>query len=94
MNDELIVMHAIFKGRVQGIGFRTKAKQEAILVGVKGSVRNLSDGSVELYAYGIRQHIMELIKALQDFQGIGNESLMILDEIFPTRPYAGFNIYD
>lgn len=71
MNDELIEIHAIFTGRVQGVGFRAKARQEAMRRGIKGSVRNLSDGNVELYAYGKRQTIMELKKVLSDFQGPG-----------------------
>ena len=34
-------------GRVQGVFFRAKTKQEADRIGIKGWVKNLSDGSVE-----------------------------------------------
>jgi acylphosphatase len=39
-------------GVVQGVGFRWYARQTADRWGVKGFVRNLYDGSVEIYAEG------------------------------------------
>ena len=40
----------IIKGRVQGVFFRRFAKQTADSIGIKGYVRNLPDGSVEVVA--------------------------------------------
>ena len=37
----------ILSGKVQGVGFRYFALREAFRLGVRGSVRNLSDGRVE-----------------------------------------------
>lgn len=39
--------HALIKGRVQGVYFRMETKYTADAHGVKGWVRNRSDGSVE-----------------------------------------------
>ena len=39
-------------GRVQGVGFRYFTWQEAKKLGLKGSVRNRIDGSVEVIAQG------------------------------------------
>ena len=39
-------------GRVQGVGFRYFTCQEAKKLGLKGSVRNRIDGSVEVIAQG------------------------------------------
>jgi len=39
-------------GVVQGVGFRFFTKQKADQIGVNGTVQNLSDGSVEIYAEG------------------------------------------
>ena len=39
-------------GRVQGVGFRYFTLQEAKKLGLKGSVRNRIDGSVEVIAQG------------------------------------------
>jgi acylphosphatase len=42
----------IFSGRVQGIGFRYTAQNIAQQYNVKGYVKNLSDGRVELVLEG------------------------------------------
>lgn len=40
------------QGRVQGVGFRWWARMRAEEIGIGGTVRNLSDGSVEVRAAG------------------------------------------
>ena len=42
----------IVSGRVQGVGYRYYARQAAHALGVRGWVRNLSDGSCELQVAG------------------------------------------
>jgi len=42
----------LISGRVQGVGFRFFAEKEGNQLGVRGYVRNLSTGSVEVYAIG------------------------------------------
>lgn len=39
-------------GRVQGVGFRYFTWKEAERIGIKGTVRNCVDGSVEIVAEG------------------------------------------
>jgi acylphosphatase len=45
-------LHAIVRGRVQGVGFRATTQHEARRSGLGGWVRNLPDGSVEVDAEG------------------------------------------
>ncbi len=45
-------LHAIFQGRVQGVGFRATVHKIAQKYPVSGWVRNLPDGTVELKAEG------------------------------------------
>ncbi len=42
----------IVKGRVQGVFFRAKTKKHADNLGLKGYVKNLSDGTVEICITG------------------------------------------
>ena len=44
--------HIVVSGRVQGIGFRYNVQKWAQSLGLKGWVRNLVDGSVEILAEG------------------------------------------
>ena len=42
----------VIAGRVQGVGFRWFAHDAALAEGMHGWVRNLADGSVEVFAEG------------------------------------------
>jgi len=43
---------AIVYGHVQGVGFRFFARNSAISLNLTGFTRNLSDGTVEIHAFG------------------------------------------
>ena len=45
-----IQAHIIYKGRVQGIGFRFTVERVALNLGVVGWVKNLANGNVEVVA--------------------------------------------
>ena len=51
-------------GKVQGVGFRFHAHEEAARLGLKGWVRNLPDGRVELLVTGEEQSVASMIKWL------------------------------
>ena len=40
----------VVRGKVQGVGFRNATLRKAMELGIRGSVRNLDDGSVEIPA--------------------------------------------
>lgn len=44
--------HAVISGKVQGVYFRATARKQASALGIKGFIRNLPNGSVELEAQG------------------------------------------
>jgi acylphosphatase len=61
----MIELHAIFLGRVQGVGFRWTVVDYAEKHHLKGSVENLSDGTVEVYAQGPRADLKAFLVAIQ-----------------------------
>ncbi|MCS6988241.1 MAG: acylphosphatase [Chloroherpetonaceae bacterium] len=58
-------LHAIANGRVQGVGYRWFVQRAAERLGVKGWVRNLPDGTVELEAEGDSEALDALVTELK-----------------------------
>lgn len=56
----------IFKGTVQGVGFRATARHVAQRHDVAGYVRNCTDGTVELVVEGEAPHINDYLEDLQE----------------------------
>ena len=52
---------AVVSGRVQGVYYRDSCQQMARRLGVRGSVRNRSDGTVEVVAEGDRDAVDQLL---------------------------------
>src|SRR5688500_5477817 len=48
----MVRRHYLVSGRVQGVGFRYFTEKQANTLGLKGAVRNLEDGRVEIIAEG------------------------------------------
>jgi len=55
-------LHLVLYGQVQGVGYRASAAREAKALGLRGWVRNLSNGSVELCVEGAT-HLLEQLAA-------------------------------
>ncbi len=72
--------HIIFKGSVQGVGFRFTSNNIAKRYGVTGYVKNLPNGNVELLAQGDPDDIKGLIADLK-------ESFRITDTEIKNVPY-------
>ncbi len=54
-------VHIVVEGLVQGVGFRWFVARKAETLGLRGYVKNLYDGSVEIEAEGERSLVEELI---------------------------------
>ena len=55
----------IVTGRVQGVGYRLFARDAAVREGIRGWVRNLADGSVEVHAEGDAEALMRFEMAIR-----------------------------
>lgn len=65
----------LFKGRVQGVGFRFTAKMIADRLNLTGSVKNLYNYDVESYVQGEVENIEIFIYELQNQRFIRIESI-------------------
>lgn len=53
-------------GRVQGVGYRAWAMQMAVRFGLRGWVRNRSDGSVEALVIGEEDAVGRMVEACRE----------------------------
>ena len=87
-----IARRYIVKGRVQGVGFRYFTNNLANRIGVYGYVKNLFDGSVEIYAIGtIDQHNL-LKKGLRQGPSFSRVDNLIEEEMEVNRGFMSFDI--
>ncbi len=61
---ETTIFRFRIKGRVQGVGFRDWAIDEAKARQLDGWIRNRSDGSVEMLVAGADPKVQDLLRAL------------------------------
>ena len=57
------IRRVVFRGRVQGVGFRAFVEDEAARTGVEGWVRNRRDGTVEALFAGDVEAVEDTIAA-------------------------------
>lgn len=85
-------IHAIVRGRVQGVGFRATVEHHANKLRLKGFVKNLEDGSVEILAVGKKEDLELLIDRLKADAGLSKIDQVIVDFSEPKKSYEEFNI--
>ena len=81
----------IVTGRVQGVGFRYFTYSIANKYGLRGWVRNLSDGSVEVMVQGERARIENLKKYLLRGNGF-IEVKKIQEKTLELEEFSSFEI--
>ncbi len=58
-------LHLVIRGIVQGVGFRFFVERHARRLGLRGWVRNVADGSVEVLAEGPEEALRLLLEQCQ-----------------------------
>ena len=58
--------HIIVEGRVQGVGFRGFCMRHALENGLTGSVRNMDNGMVEIFAQGEEEDLNQFLRRLRE----------------------------
>ena len=88
---EQIARQLVFKGRVQGVGFRYTAHRIAGRYDLNGYVKNCSNGTVEALFQGTRPNIEACIDDIQDtFSGYIREVISAERPVDPR--YHDFTI--
>lgn len=85
-------LHMIVWGRVQGVGFRVTARHYALKYNLVGSVRNLEDGNVEIFAQGSRQDLENFIQDIKDHFSHGYIARVDTQYSKPTHAFHQFMI--
>jgi len=90
--NDLLRLHAVVVGHVQGVGFRNFVQNTAIELNLTGWVRNRWNGDVEVQAEGERQALAKLSTVLHR----GPRSALVIDvrEEFETASgeYSRFSV--
>lgn len=91
--EPVVEMHAVFSGRVQGVGFRMTVYRHASQMGLKGNVCNLADGRVEAFVQGSKNLLDELIDTLKKQSRGAIVKSVDLEFYTPHRFFSDFEIH-
>lgn len=80
-------LQIIVRGSVQGVYFRQSTKEQALALGIKGTVKNSSDGSVNIVASGDHGHLQRLI----DWCCKGPKQASVTDVHVEKIPFKDFD---
>jgi len=85
-------VHLLISGEVQGVFFRSNARDFARELGLKGWVRNLPDGRVECVIEGEKEKVERMVRFCREGPpGSSIENLDIKREK-PTKEFRGFEV--
>ncbi|MBW6515792.1 MAG: acylphosphatase [Candidatus Cloacimonetes bacterium] len=85
-------LEIIVIGRVQGIGYRAFTIRVAENLDIKGSVRNLSNGNVQVIAIGEEENMEQFIEKLKKGPTFSLVQKVKIREIETTEPYKDFRV--
>ena len=89
----MIAKRVVFKGRVQGVGFRYAVKDLARSFDVCGWVMNLPDGDVEMQVMGENAEVTAFIKEITEESNVAHHIRSLMAETIPLLTgVRGFKI--
>ncbi|NOS81815.1 MAG: acylphosphatase [Nitrospira sp.] len=80
-------------GKVQGVGYRAFAARIASQRGLRGGVRNIDDGRVELEVEGPKARILDLIKELKIGPPASRVTAVEVEWSPATGRFVDFNVW-
>jgi acylphosphatase len=92
MLNEVVSLHAVVEGHVQGVGFRYFVQECASRLDLTGWVRNQYTGEVELTAEGSRERLERLLDLLRQGPSRSIVTNVKSDWSVGIRKYTHFGI--
>ena len=87
-----VASQILVKGSVQGVGYRYFAMREAAQLGVNGYVKNLANGTVEVYVEGERDLIEHFKRILKEGPSFGRVDNLEVIEMPYQNKYKRFSV--
>ena len=82
----------VFHGKVQGVWFRANTQKFAVEQGIKGTVRNLPNGSVEAIFEGEKEDVDILIQRCRVGQPMAKVTASMILWLDATGEFDGYEI--
>jgi acylphosphatase len=79
-------------GKVQGVSFRYYTRKEAHKLSIRGTVKNLFNGDVEVYAQGDNQALNRFEKFLKTGSSLAHIKSIKKKEIESNKVFRSFEI--
>jgi len=79
-------------GQVQGVSFRYHTQNQALALGLRGWVRNLSDGSVEACICGSPEHVKTMQQWLRQGPAYATVTSIHFENSELSAQQSGFHI--
>ncbi len=92
-NDVLVRSRIQVSGRVQGVAYRAFTQAAALRMGLRGGVRNLDDGCVEVEVEGPRHEVEALVKLLRTGPPMAVVEDVQVQWDSPAGQYVDFQIW-
>ncbi|MDQ7831788.1 MAG: acylphosphatase [Desulfovibrionaceae bacterium] len=85
-------LHCVVSGKVQGVYFRAFVQEQADSLGLRGWVRNLADGKLEVLAQGPEEAQKALVERLWQGPALARVEQVETSHIDYDKTYPGFAI--
>ncbi len=84
--------HIIVQGKVQGVFFRDFTQRKANALGLLGTVRNKTDGSVEIFASGDKAVLKEFEEWCWQGSPYSNVTAVKVQKVPKSKEYFDFRV--
>lgn len=92
MSEEIVEMHAIVHGHVQGVCFRATTRDHAKQLHIAGTVKNMPDGTVEIYAQGDKDQLKTFLERIKKDASPGKVDSIVTHYYKPNQNFNSFSV--